>query len=79
MDVWARTQLTAIVVTHDVDEAILLADRVIMMTNGPRARVGKILPIDLPRPRTRKALLTHPDYYRLREELLGFLSDCGHG
>jgi nitrate/nitrite transport system ATP-binding protein len=79
MDVWARTQLTAIVVTHDVDEAILLADRVVMMTNGPRARVGKILPIDLPRPRTRKALLTHPDYYRLREELLGFLSDCDHG
>jgi nitrate/nitrite transport system ATP-binding protein len=79
MDVWARTKLTAIVVTHDVDEAILLADRVVMMTNGPRATVGKILPIDLPRPRTRKALLSHPDYYRLREELLGFLSDCDHG
>lgn len=78
MEVWARTQLTAICVTHDVDEAILLADRVVMMTNGPRAKVGKVLEVDLPRPRTRKMLLEHPDYYRLREELLGFLADCGH-
>ncbi|WP_434223275.1 ABC transporter ATP-binding protein [Sinimarinibacterium thermocellulolyticum] len=76
MEVWARTKLTAMVVTHDVDEAILLADRVVMMTNGPRAKVGRLLDIDLPRPRTRKALLEHPDYYRLREELLGFLADC---
>jgi nitrate/nitrite transport system ATP-binding protein len=76
MDVWARTKLTAIMVTHDVDEALLLADRVVMMTNGPRARVGKILEVDLPRPRTRKALLEHPDYYRLREELIQFLADC---
>lgn len=76
MDVWTRSQLTAMMVTHDVDEAILLADRVVMMTNGPRARVGKILEIDLPRPRSRRKLLEHPDYYRLREELLGFLRDC---
>jgi nitrate/nitrite transport system ATP-binding protein len=78
MDVWARTQLTAIMVTHDVDEAILLADRVVMMTNGPQARVGRVLSIDLPRPRSRKRLLEHPDYYRLREELLGFLADADH-
>jgi nitrate/nitrite transport system ATP-binding protein len=77
MDVWARTRLTAIMVTHDVDEAILLADRVVMMTNGPRAKVGKILTVDLPRPRTRKRLLEHPEYYRLREELLGFLAERG--
>jgi nitrate/nitrite transport system ATP-binding protein len=77
MDVWARTRLTAIMVTHDVDEAILLADRVVMMTNGPRAKVGKILTVDLPRPRSRKRLLEHPEYYRLREELLGFLAECG--
>ncbi|MGQ0530358.1 MAG: ABC transporter ATP-binding protein [Panacagrimonas sp.] len=76
MDVWTRTKLTAIVVTHDVDEAILLADRVVMMTSGPSAKVGKILEVDLPRPRTRKALLEHPDYYRLREELIQFLADC---
>ena len=79
MEVWSRSQLTAMMVTHDVDEAILLADRVVMMTNGPRAKVGKVLEINLPRPRTRKMLLEHPDYYPLREELLGFLSDCGHG
>ena len=76
MDVWQRTQVTAICVTHDVDEAILLADRVVMMTNGPNAKVGKIMQVDLPRPRTRKQLLEHPDYYALREELLTFLQDC---
>lgn len=79
MEVWARTKLTAMMVTHDVDEAILLADRVVMMTNGPNAKVGKVMEVNLPRPRTRKALLEHPDYYALREELLTFLSDCDHG
>jgi nitrate/nitrite transport system ATP-binding protein len=76
MEVWTRTQVTAIIVTHDVDEAILLADRVVMMTNGPSARVGKIMDVDLPRPRSRKVLLAHPDYYRLREELITFLAEC---
>lgn len=76
MEVWTRTQVTAIVVTHDVDEAILLADRVVMMTNGPRAKVGKIMEVDLPRPRSRKALLADPDYYRYREELIDFLAEC---
>jgi len=76
MEVWARTQVTTICVTHDVDEAILLADRVVMMTNGPNARVGKIMPVDIPRPRTRKALLEHPDYYAYRQELLDFLAGC---
>ncbi len=79
MEVWTRTKVTAMLVTHDVDEAILLADRVVMMTNGPNARVGKILEIDLPRPRTRKMLLEHPDYYGLREQLLTFLAGCDHG
>jgi nitrate/nitrite transport system ATP-binding protein len=74
MEVWERTHVTAIVVTHDVDEAILLADRVVMMTNGPHAKIGKIETIDLPRPRTRKALLAHPDYYKYRESLLTFLA-----
>ncbi len=73
MDVWTRTQVTAICVTHDVDEAILLADRVVMMSNGPNARIGNIMEVDLPRPRSRKALLAHPDYYAYREELLDFL------
>jgi nitrate/nitrite transport system ATP-binding protein len=77
MEVWKRNRVTAICVTHDVDEAILLADRVVMMTNGPHARIGKIMNVQLPRPRTRKALLEHPDYYRYREELLTFLEECG--
>lgn len=79
MEVWTRTQVTAICVTHDVDEAILLADRVVMMTNGPHARIGKIMPVKLPRPRTRNALLTHPDYYRYRDELVTFLEEYERG
>lgn len=73
MDVWKRTKVTAVCVTHDVDEAILLADRVVMMSNGPNARIGNIMEVDLPRPRSRKELLAHPDYYAYREELLDFL------
>ena len=76
MEVWTRTQVTAICVTHDVDEAILLADRVVMMTNGPNAKIGKIMRVDLPRPRSRKALLEHPDYYAYRQEVLDFLAGC---
>ncbi len=79
MEVWSRTKVTALCVTHDVDEAILLADRVVMMTNGPRATIGKIMDVNLPRPRTRKALLEHPDYYDYREELLSFLEEYEHG
>ena len=79
MEVWARTQVTAICVTHDVDEAILLADRVVMMTNGPNARIGRILDVDIPRPRTRRALLDHPRYYEYRRELLSFLDEFEHG
>ena len=79
MEVWSRTKVTAVCVTHDVDEAILLADRVVMMTNGPRATIGKVMQVDLPRPRTRAALLEHPDYYRYREQLLSFLEEYEHG
>ena len=79
MEVWSRTKVTAICVTHDVDEAVLLADRVVMMTNGPRATIGKIMDVKLPRPRTRKALLEHSDYYSYREELLNFLEEYEHG
>jgi len=79
MEVWSRTKVTAVCVTHDVDEAILLADRVVMMTNGPQATIGKVLDVALPRPRSRKALLEHPDYYRYREDVLDFLSQCEHG
>ena len=79
VEVWNRTRVTAIMVTHDVDEAILLADRVVMMTNGPNATIGKILEVDLPRPRDRKALLEHPRFYSYRQEVLHFLAEYDHG
>lgn len=79
MEVWSRTKVTAVCVTHDVDEAILLADRVVMMTNGPHATIGRIVDVNLPRPRTRKALLEHPDYYAYRQEVLDFLEEYEHG
>jgi nitrate/nitrite transport system ATP-binding protein len=69
----AKTGSTVLMVTHDVDEAVLLSDRVVMMTNGPAAVVGEILEIDLPRPRERLALATHPRYTALRTEVLQFL------
>jgi nitrate/nitrite transport system ATP-binding protein len=78
MDVWRRSRVTAICVTHDVDEAILLADRVVMMSNGPQARIGKVMKVDLPRPRSRRALLEHPRYYEYRGELLRFLEEYEH-
>ncbi len=79
VEVWNRTKVSAIMVTHDVDEAILLADRVVMMTNGPNATIGKILEVDLPRPRDRKALLDHPKFYQYRQEVLHFLAEYDHG
>lgn len=79
MEVWTRTRVTALCVTHDVDEAILLADRVVMMTNGPQARIGNVMEVDIPRPRTRAALLKHPRYYEYRRELLDFLADYEGG
>ncbi|MCB2050924.1 MAG: ATP-binding cassette domain-containing protein, partial [Novosphingobium sp.] len=79
VEVWNRTKVTAIMVTHDVDEAILLADRVVMMTNGPNATIGKILDVDLPRPRDRKALLDDPQFYHYRQEVLHFLAEYDHG
>jgi nitrate/nitrite transport system ATP-binding protein len=75
LDLWGRDQRTAFMVTHDVDEAIYLADRVVMMTNGPDAEVGDILDVHFPRPRDRKEIMEHPDYYRLREYLISFLED----
>ncbi|WP_424931262.1 ABC transporter ATP-binding protein [Amaricoccus macauensis] len=79
MEVWSQTRVTAICITHDVDEAVLLSDRVVMMTNGPEATIGKIVEVPLPRPRTRKALLEHPDYYRYRADILEFLEEYEHG
>jgi nitrate/nitrite transport system ATP-binding protein len=78
LDLWQKDQKTALMVTHDVDEALFLSDRVVMMTNGPAATVGEILEVDFPRPRSRKQLLEDPRYYRLREHLIGFLEERSH-
>jgi len=78
MEVWNRTRVTGIMITHDVDEAIRLSDRVVMMTNGPNATVGQVLEINLPRPRLRAELLESPEYYQYRAQLIQFLEDCDH-
>jgi nitrate/nitrite transport system ATP-binding protein len=69
----ARTKSTVVMVTHDVDEAVLLSDRIVMMTNGPAATIGEILPITLPRPRNRVELAEDPTYVHCRKEVLDFL------
>jgi nitrate/nitrite transport system ATP-binding protein len=71
----ARTGSTVVMVTHDVDEAVLLSDRVVMMTNGPAARIGEILEVALPRPRERLTLASDPYYLRQRARVLAFLYD----
>jgi nitrate/nitrite transport system ATP-binding protein len=73
IDVWSKEQITAIMVTHDVDEAIFLSDRVIMMTSGPFAKVGDVAQIRLKRPRERRTVIEHPDFYSYRQHLLTFL------
>ncbi|HEX2861471.1 MAG TPA: ABC transporter ATP-binding protein [Lacunisphaera sp.] len=78
IDLWQKDRKTALMVTHDVDEALFLSDRVVMMTSGPAATVGEILEINFPRPRSRKQLLEDPEYYRLRAELIGFLEERSH-
>jgi nitrate/nitrite transport system ATP-binding protein len=69
----ARTGATVLMVTHDVDEAVLLSDRIVMLTNGPAATIGEILRVDLPRPRLRLALAEDTHYVQCRKEVLDFL------
>jgi len=77
LGLWAQDRKTALMVTHDVDEALFVSDRVIMMTSGPEARVGEVLQIPFGRPRERGYVLGHPEYYTLRERLIGFLEEEG--
>jgi nitrate/nitrite transport system ATP-binding protein len=70
---WAATRNTVFMVTHDVDEAILLSDRIALMTNGPDAELAEIITVNIPRPRTRVALIDSPEYLRLRNHILHFL------
>jgi len=73
IEIWNKEKITAVMITHDVDEAIFLADRVVMMTSGPRAKIGDILDVNFKRPRTRKSVLEHQDYYTYRKHLIDFL------
>ena len=78
INLWRRDKKTALLITHDVDEALFLSDRIVMMTSGPEARVGDILEVNFPRPRNRREVMAHPDYYRLREHLISFLEEHAH-
>ena len=78
IELWRKDKKTALMVTHDVDEALFLSDRIVMMTNGPEAEVGDILEVPFQRPRTRKDVMEHPDYYKLREYLITFLEERAH-
>ncbi|URR36868.1 nitrate ABC transporter ATP-binding protein [Thermosynechococcus sp. HN-54] len=73
LKIWRSHRLTVLMITHDIDEALYLADRVVMMTNGPAARIGDILKIPFPRPRRRSQLLEDPQYYHLRNQVVDFL------
>lgn len=73
MGIQAELGNTVIMITHDVDEAVLLSDRIVMMTNGPAATIGEILKVDLPRPRDRLALAEDPAFVHLRQQVLEFL------
>ncbi len=78
IDTWSANRKTALMVTHDVDEALFLSDRIAMMTNGPAARLGDVMHVPFARPRHRTAVLEHPDYYTYRERLISFLEDQTH-
>jgi nitrate ABC transporter ATP-binding subunit len=78
LQLWRRTALTALMVTHDVDEALFLSDRIVCMTDGPEAEVGEIMQVPFPRPRERARLLEDPLYYELREHLMSFLNERAH-
>lgn len=74
MRICEEYHVTSVMVTHDVDEAVLLSDRIVMLTNGPSSKIGGILDVDIPRPRKRMEVVTHPSYYSLRSEIIYFLN-----
>lgn len=73
LKIWTDHRVTVLMITHDIDEALLLADRLVMMTNGPAAKVGEIMEIPFPRPRNRTRVMESPLYYELRNQALDFL------
>ncbi len=73
LKIWNTQKCTVLMITHDIDEALFLADRLVMMTNGPAAGIGDVLTIDFPRPRSREDIMEDPRYYELRNSALDFL------
>ena len=73
LSIWNTQKCTVLMITHDIDEALFLADRLVMMTNGPAAGIGEVLTIDFPRPRSREDIMEDPRYYELRNQALDFL------
>jgi bicarbonate transport system ATP-binding protein len=73
LSIWNTQKCTVLMITHDIDEALFLADRLVMMTNGPAAGIGEVLSIDFPRPRSREDIMEDPRYYELRNSALDFL------
>lgn len=73
IQMWNTTRNTVFMVTHDVDEAILLSDRILLMTNGPSARIAEIVDVTIPRPRSRDSIIEHPHYYKIRNHVIHFL------
>ena len=73
LKIWNTQKCTVLMITHDIDEALFLADRLVMMTNGPAAGIGEVLTIDFPRPRSREEIMEDPRYYELRNSALDFL------
>ncbi len=74
MKICEESNVTCIMVTHDVDEALLLSDRIVMLTNGPESHIGQIIDVEIPRPRRRMEVVNHPSYYTLRNEMIYFLN-----
>ena len=73
IQMWTTSRNTVFMVTHDVDEAILLSDRIMLMTNGPCARIAEIIDVTIPRPRSRETVIEHPHYYKIRNHVIHFL------
>lgn len=73
LQIWSKHKVTVMMITHDIDEALFLADRIVMMTNGPHAKIGEIIEIPFPRPRNRTQIMEDPKYYTLRNHALDFL------
>jgi bicarbonate transport system ATP-binding protein len=73
LKIWNTQKCTVLMITHDIDEALFLADRLVMMTNGPAAAIGEVLSIAFPRPRSREDIMEDPHYYELRNSALDFL------